>query len=131
MIGRTLGFYFLSLLPVTYEHLQDGDLPSEWLDILLSTALLTVVFVLGGLVAQTLIPGPPREFLPEVAIGATSAAVLWLILYVFWSLVPSEWAQSLGPAVFVFHLLSMFLAGMASAMVFRRRESKTPDHPST
>lgn len=110
---RATGFFAVTLVPVTFEHLRELPVAGEVVDAVFSSLVFTLVFAVGGFPARP----EDKKALRDLAAGAFAAVVLWGFLFVLWSAVPAEAAASLAPIALWFHMTAMFGVGFIAARI--------------
>jgi|GEM_PF-5233913 len=116
VLPRTLGFFLATLLPVVYWHLVKLPTWSELLDGVLSSVAFSIPFAFGVFVVKRFEESTSRR---EVYIGMFSAVFMWVIVWVFWSVVPENIKLSAENWAFSSHLAVAFITGVLTKAVWR------------
>lgn len=113
---RLLGFYVVTMIPVTLAHLDGvgpGLLAGELVDSLVTTALFTGIFAAGSLLGS---PSSAAGGGRQLVTGAAAGVVLWGLLWLGWSA-----SAALKPWALVVNCSAIFAAGCVSSSLPPRR----------
>jgi hypothetical protein len=122
---RGLGFFLVTLGPVTAAHLMKYAGWGEIADSVVTTAVFTAAFLLGG-PGLRLLPGENGAVvgsaLRSFAMGAMAGGLMQAFLWSFWLLLPQGIRYSLGEHALALHLVLAAVLGFVAAAMPGRRE---------
>ena len=116
VLSRTLGFFLATLLPVIYLHLVKLPTWSELVDGILSSFAFSIPFAFGVFVVKRFEESTSKQ---EVSIGMLSAIFMWVVVWVFWSVVPESFRLSADSWAFSSHLAVACITGVLTKAVWR------------
>lgn len=94
---RGLGFLALTLVPVTLTHLVEQPTVGELIDAIVTSVVITVVFIAGGVLGRNLARrrgGLCRSNRIQIGLGAAAALLLQFLLWSFWLFAPDTWREA-------------------------------------
>ncbi|MEM1246986.1 MAG: hypothetical protein AAGA81_04825 [Acidobacteriota bacterium] len=120
LLVRSLGFFVVTLTPVTLKHLEGIDprlLTGELLDSLVTTIFFTLIFAVGSLLAAS---APLASERLQLLTGAAAGVALWGLLWLGWSA-----STALAPWSLLLNCSAIFAAGFVSSHLLQRRTVAT------
>lgn len=117
-IARTFGFLLPALAVVVVSHLIKQVLWAEVFDGMLASLVFSLLFAMGvwwgekGLAISR--ERRPRQ---EVGIGLVAGAMMWTLLWIFWSVLPEIYQIHAAAWAFYCHLLVAFGTGWLSTQL--------------
>ena len=117
VLPRTLGFFLITLLPVVYLHVMKLPTWGEVIDGIFSSLVFALPFALGFFLIKRF-EAPSANAKQEVYWGMISAAFMWAVVWVFWSVVPESFKSSVEVWAFNIHLAVAFITGILSTSIW-------------
>lgn len=113
LVASAIGFFGVTLVPVTIDHLLERLLWAEVADALLTTAVFTAFFAVGQLFGGRLArPNQAPSATPlELTSGATAALIHQGSIWGFWLIVTEPVRRGLAGLAFPVHLLLALVLG--------------------
>ncbi|NRB47880.1 MAG: hypothetical protein HRU41_09430 [Saprospiraceae bacterium] len=116
VLPRTFGFFLITLLPLVGLHVIKLPIWGEVIDGVLSSFVFTLPYGMGLLlIKQFMIPLKSTK--QEVYVGMISAACMWAVVWVFWSIVPNDFRSSAEVWAFNMHLALALITGMSTVVI--------------
>ena len=115
-LRSSLGFFTLTLIPVTVDHLIEQPVLAELPDALLTTAVFTGFFTLGQLLGERITGPPPTlEAAHPLLRGALAALLFTVCIWAFWLGVGPAGRQALQALAMPLHVFLALALGLILA----------------
>lgn len=123
LLPRVSAFFLITLLPVVYLHVAKLPVFAEVIDGILSSFVFTLPFALGTKLIRRAGWSAQHSVRQEMIAGAISAALMWSLIWVAWSVIPFGLRESAESWAFFSHLLAALGTGLLAGMVWGSRAS--------